>query len=196
LQEPMPSTNDLLEKLPSLAAIVDRQPLTVKPDLPLLEAIALMSRAQGEYCSLSPAQAKQTSTYTGSALVLTADRLVGIFTERDLVQLTASNNKLQDLNVADVMTPNPQVLVLSERQTIMSALTIFQEQRIGHLPILDEYGRAIGIVTPEHIRRVLQPIDLLKFRSIAEASSNCSIRWKCCTCSKNYNSRRSIARQN
>jgi predicted transcriptional regulator len=48
-------------------------------------------------------------------------------------------------------------------------LTIFQEYRVGHLPILDDRGQPIGIVTPEHIRRILQPIDLLKFRSVAEA---------------------------
>jgi PAS domain S-box-containing protein len=165
----MHSTTDLLQNLPSLAAIVDRQPLTIESDTSLVEAIALMSREQGQDCPWPHIQSGQITTYTGSALVLAAGELVGLFTERDLVQLTARNQRLQSLKVGDVMTVNPQVLVLSEQHTIMNALTIFQEYRIGHLPILNDRGQPIGIVTPEHIRRVLQPIDLLKFRSIAEA---------------------------
>jgi CBS domain-containing protein len=54
----------------------------------------------------------------------------------------------------------------------MSALTIFQQHQIRHLPILNERQQLIGMVTPEHIRQILQPVNLLKFRTVAEAMTS------------------------
>jgi CBS domain-containing protein len=177
----MSSTANLLQNLPSLASIVDRQPLTVDPDMLLIEVISLMSRAKGRNCllpevELVPASAiplaqslhEQIAPHQSAVLVLANKRLIGIFTERDLVKLTASQRSLQDVKVGEVMTTELQTLVLSDRHTVMSALTIFQQHQIRHLPILDDCQQLIGIVTPEHIRQILQPVNLLKFRSVAE----------------------------
>jgi PAS domain S-box-containing protein len=177
----MSSTANLLQNLPSLASIVDRQPLTVDPDMLLTEVISLMSRAKGRNCllpdpALVPASAiplaqslrENITPHQSAVLVLADDRLIGIFTERDLVKLTASQRSLQGVKVGAVMTSELQTLVLSDRHTVMSALTIFQQYQIRHLPILNDRQRLIGIVTPEHIRQILQPVNLLKFRSVAE----------------------------
>jgi PAS domain S-box-containing protein len=177
----MSSTANLLQNLPSLASIVDHQPLTVDPDMLLVEVISLMSRAKGRNCLLPAADIAPTSAipleqslrenitpHQSAVLVLEHEQLVGIFTERDLVQLTASQRSLQGVKVGEVMTTELQTLVLSDRHTVMSALTIFQQQQIRHLPILNDRQQLIGIVTPEHIRQILQPVNLLKFRSVAE----------------------------
>jgi PAS domain S-box-containing protein len=169
----MSSTANLLQNLPSLASIVDRQPLTVDPQMLLVEVISLMSQANGRKCLLpnsesSPELDISLATHHSSVLVVVDERLVGIFTERDLVKITASQRQLQGIKVAEVMTTELQTLVLSDHHTVMSALTIFQQHQIRHLPILDEKSRLIGIVTPEHIRQILQPVNLLKFRSVAE----------------------------
>jgi PAS domain S-box-containing protein len=76
------------------------------------------------------------------------------------------------VKVGEVMTTTLQTLVLSDRHTVMSALTIFQQHQIRHLPILNDRQRLIGIVTPEHIRQILQPVNLLKFRSVAEGMTS------------------------
>jgi PAS domain S-box-containing protein len=170
----MSSTANLLHNLPSLASIVDRQPLTVNPQMLLVDVISLMSQARGRNCLLpnfdrDPAlEISVAAHHSSSVLVLADDLLVGIFTERDLVKITASQRDLRGITVADVMTTELQILVLSEQHTVMSALKIFQQHQIRHLPILDEGDRLIGIVTPEHIRQILQPVNLLKFRSVAE----------------------------
>jgi PAS domain S-box-containing protein len=181
----MSSTANLLQNLPSLASIVDRQPLTVDPDMPLTEVISLMSRAKGRNCLLPDTELapraniplerslhESNVTAHSSVLVLANDRLVGIFTERDLVKLTASQRSIQGVKVGEVMTTELQTLVLSDRHTVMSALTIFQQYQIRHLPILDDRQQLIGIVTPEHIRQILQPVNLLKFRSVAEGMTS------------------------
>jgi PAS domain S-box-containing protein len=174
----MPTAN-LSQKLPSLVSIIDRQPLVVAPSLPLVEVISLMSQAKGYTCllpnsdplgSTARAAALEISTAArhSAVLVLADARLVGIFTERDLVKLTASQTDLQSVTIGDVMTTDPITLVLSDNHTVMTALAIFQQHQIRHLPMLDDLQQLIGIVTPEHIRQILQPINLLKFRSIAE----------------------------
>ncbi|MCY7336347.1 MAG: PAS domain S-box protein [Chamaesiphon sp.] len=172
----MSSTANLLQNLPSLGSIVDRQPLTVDPDMLLGEVISLMSRAKGRNCllpdSLEQAFGENIAPHHSAVLVLANDRLVGIFAEHDLVKLTASQRSLQGVKVGEVMTTALQTLVLSDRHTVMSALTIFQQHQIRHLPILDDRQQLIGIVTPEHIRQILQPINLLKFRSVAEGMTS------------------------
>ena len=170
----MSNTANLLQSLPSLASIVDRQPLTVDPDMPLIEVISLMSQAKGRNCLLPDTGVSSASAtplaqsfspnntpHQSAVLVLVNDRLVGIFTERDLVKLTASQCSLQYVKVGEVMTTELQTLVLSDCHTVMSALTIFQQHQIRHLPILNDRQRLIGIVTPEHIRQILQPSDSL-----------------------------------
>jgi PAS domain S-box-containing protein len=181
----MSSTATLLHNLPSLASIVDRQPLTVDPDMLLMEVISLMSRTKGCNCLL-PAELAPRATvpetqslcehtitpHQSAALVLANDRLAGMFTERDLVRLTAIQRSLHGVKVGEVMNTDLQTLVLSDRHTVMNALTIFQQHQIRHLPILDDRQQLIGIVTPEHIRQILQPVNLLKFRSVAEAMTS------------------------
>ncbi|WP_309739788.1 PAS domain S-box protein, partial [Chamaesiphon sp. OTE_20_metabat_361] len=188
----MPSTVGLLQNLPSLASIVvggasplgNRQPLTVDPDMLVIEVISLMSRAKGANCLL-PAELALGSASPGSqspienntphesaVLVLDSDRLVGIFTERDLVKIAASQRSLQGLKVREVMITELHTIVLSDRHTVMNALTIFQQHQIRHLPILNDRQQLIGMVTPEHIRQILQPVNLLKFRSIAEGMTS------------------------
>jgi CBS domain-containing protein len=120
----MPIAN-LNQKLPSLGSIVvggaspleNRQPLIVAPDLPLVEVISLMSQAKGQTCLLpssnsTPSTALEISAAArhSSVLVIADRRLVGIFTERDLVKLTASQTDLQRVTVGDVMTIDPIAL--------------------------------------------------------------------------------------
>ncbi|WP_310430141.1 PAS domain S-box protein [Chamaesiphon sp. VAR_48_metabat_135_sub] len=178
----MPTAN-LSQSLPSLRSIVDRQPLIVAPDLPLVEVISLMSQAKGHTCLLPNSERNSSEARLlaleisaaarhSSVLVIADRRLVGIFTERDLVKLTASQTDLQSVTVGDVMTADPITLVLLEQHTVMTALAMFQQHDIRHLPILDDREQLIGIVTPEHIRQVLQPINLLKFKSVSEGMTS------------------------
>jgi PAS domain S-box-containing protein len=162
------TASDLLRNLPNLVSVIDRQPLTVPADMPLVEVVALMSQPQGCKCLLNEHEAETiTVNHRSSALVLENGRLVGIFTERDLVKITSTQSNLPSVNIAAVMTVQPQTLVLKADQTVMTAWTIFKQHHIRHLPILDNQFQLLGIVTPEQIRQVLQPIHLLKFRAVA-----------------------------
>jgi PAS domain S-box-containing protein len=148
---------NFLQNLPSLASIVEPDPLTVYPDLPLLDAIAMMSQRSNEI--LAPHSA---------LLVIENELLVGIVTDQDLVKLTTTQVDLQGLKVADVMTEQPHRLVLAGIQTVLSAISILQQHKIGHLPIVDAQGHLLGLVTINIIRQFFQPTMLLKSRSVCE----------------------------
>jgi CBS domain-containing protein len=148
---------NLLQNLPSLASIIEPDPLTVYPDLPLLEAIAMMGQRSNEIAAPHSAM-----------LVVANELLVGIVTDRDLLELTTTQADLQGLKVADVMTEQPHRLVLTGEQTVLNAVRIFQQYEIGHLPIVNAQGHLLGLVTIDLIRQIFQPTALLKSRSVGE----------------------------
>jgi signal transduction histidine kinase len=88
-------------------------------------------------------------------------QLVGVFTERDIVRLTAAGFPLGSIKIADIVRRPPITLKQSPAHDVFTALGLFRQHRIRHLPIVDEQGRAVGIVTHESIRRALQPVNLL-----------------------------------
>ena len=159
-----------------IAAAIDRQPLWVTPDTPLIEVITLISQNY-RICSLEPqASAADLGTLLPNrkscALVMADGQLAGILTERDLVKLTAQGLSLSLVRVGDVMTQNLTVLRESELQDAFKVLNLFQHHRIRHLPVLNDSGQVVGIVTPDSIRQVLQPTDLLKLRRVEEVMTS------------------------
>jgi two-component system, NtrC family, sensor kinase len=145
--------------------------LMVAPDTPVMEVMARMSQVRsscpviGEMhaAKLEPTDDSglQNLRRASCALVMEGSRLVGIFTERDIVRLTAAGMNLKELQVASVMTYPVITLTRSDTQDIFTALSIFRQYRIRHLPVLDKQGALVGIVTPLSIGRGMQPVNLL-----------------------------------
>jgi two-component system, cell cycle sensor histidine kinase and response regulator CckA len=139
----MDNPNALLA-LPKLEEIIDLAPIIVTPDTSATEAIALMSQTQGSSC----------------VLIVEAANLIGIFTERDLVKAIASQIDL-NVAIAKVMTRSPITLVLRE-QTIYTALSTLQQYNIRHLPIVNEAGAAIGLITQTRLLQAIATSELLE----------------------------------
>jgi len=82
---------------------------------------------------------------TGSALVMDGDRLLGIFTERDIVQaLSGTSDAGRSSLIGERMTPDPQVI--GPDATIGEALDRMFDGGFRHLPVV-EGGQVIGIVS-------------------------------------------------
>jgi PAS domain S-box-containing protein len=159
--------------LPDLEDVLERSPLVIAPETSVIEAIALMSQVGGSHCDV--AGAEQSSDlchiapgWNSCALVVEAGRLIGIFTERDVVRLTVSGLDLATVTVAEVMTAELVTLRQSDAPTVLNALSLMRQQNIRHLPILADDGQLVGLVTPYSIRQVLQPVYLLKLRLVSE----------------------------
>jgi PAS domain S-box-containing protein len=159
--------------LPDLEDVLERTPLTLSPETSVLEAIAQMSQLGGSHCDV--AGAEQSSElchiapgWNSCALVIEAGRLIGIFTERDVVRLTVAGLDLASVTVAEVMTTALVTLRQSDAPTVLTALSLMRQQNIRHLPIIADGGQLVGLVTPDSIRQVLQPVYLLKLRLVSE----------------------------
>ncbi|MEO0457479.1 MAG: CBS domain-containing protein [Cyanobacteria bacterium P01_A01_bin.114] len=149
---------------PTLLDAIDQKVLTVTPETGLTQVLQQMSAARSEG---GIAGSRQLSC----ALVVENDRLVGIFTERDIVRMTAKKLAFGKLTVGEVMTSPVTTLSESAFQDIFAVLFLFRRYRIRHLPIVDAQDQLIGVVTPESIRQVLRPANLLKMRRVADIMS-------------------------
>ena len=89
----------------------------------------------------------------GALMVMEADRLVGVFSERDSTRKIA----LQGLNskettVAEIMTRN--VLSVKPSTDSSDCMTLMSEKKIRHLPVLDG-SKVLGMIS---IRDIMDDI--------------------------------------
>lgn len=81
----------------------------------------------------------------GSILVLDRDRLLGIFTERDLlVRVVAPGRDPGATPLAEVMTAEPETIGIDE--SVVDAVRRMDEGSFRHLPVLDA-GRVVDVIS-------------------------------------------------
>jgi CBS domain-containing protein len=88
----------------------------------------------------------------GAVLVVDGERLVGIFTERDIVfRVVARGLDSSTTQLAAVMTPEP--LTIGPEKTYGRAMMLMHERGFRHLPVVID-GKPVGIVSS---RNALDP---------------------------------------
>src|SRR5947199_9002510 len=70
----------------------------------------------------------------GSVAVCEGDRLVGIFTERDVLRLAGEGPQFAEAEVGDVLTRQP--VTISPDDEILAAAQLMADRRSRHLPIV------------------------------------------------------------
>ena len=173
------STN---RRLVLLQKAIQYAPLTITPETPLPIVLERMHGGEQE-CELcqSPHSAaphpqritaaafRDTSRDTSSfALVAQDGQLQGILTERDIVRLSASGQSLLGKTACQVMTSQVITLNIHQLNDIFVPLQMFQKYHIRHLPVIDDRGSIVGVVTAESVRQILQPADLLRLRRVSD----------------------------
>ncbi|MBD3562459.1 CBS domain-containing protein, partial [Planktothrix sp. FACHB-1355] len=169
--------------LPEPQLAINRHPLTVSPDTPLLDVLAKMNQIHGGECTFfNKAEAKNKNLYSGQpsfmphpgnykvnncALIVEEGKIRGIITERDVVKLVARGQNLA-VPIANVMTKEVITLAESEFKDVFLALSLLRDNQIRHLPSIDDAENLVGVVTAETIREVLQPVNLLTMRRVAD----------------------------
>ncbi|MEG4345375.1 PAS domain S-box protein [Microcoleus sp. A003_D6] len=134
--------------------VVDRHPVTVAPSTSLEDAIALMRRARNP-CRLPNSPPHSNATVTASiscVLVVDENQLVGLLSPGDVLNLASAEYGWQGMKVADAMTRNLIVLKESEFTDILTAFKLFCQYSIDYLPIVDERGQPVGLVSEKRIR--------------------------------------------
>ncbi|TAF07281.1 MAG: CBS domain-containing protein [Nostocales cyanobacterium] len=155
-----------------LKSAIVRNPLTVTPDTKVTEAIAQMSGVRA-VCSVYQTTDNQLERLliearSSCVLVVENNQPVGIFTERDVVRLSAEKRNLENLAIGDVMTHSIVTLHESEFTDLFFAINVLQHHRIRHLPVVDEQNQLVGLLTHESLRQKSRPVDLLRLRLVNE----------------------------
>lgn len=93
-------------------------------------------------------------------------RLVGIVSDRDIKEASPSKATtldmhelyylLSELKVKDIMTQNP--VSAKEKDSIESIAVTMTENNFGGMPIVDDNGKVVGIITDNDIFKVLMTI--------------------------------------
>jgi CBS domain-containing protein len=83
--------------------------------------------------------------HIGSVLVVDHDRLVGIFTERDVLRrIVAEERSPHETTLEEVMTR--QVACAAPHTTLNEIRAVMRDQRIRHVPVLDG-TRVAGMIS-------------------------------------------------
>src|SRR5207237_5776215 len=79
--------------------------------------------------------ARNVDENVGAGAVCEGERLVGIFTERDVLRLAGEGSQFTEVLVGDVMTR--QLVTLAPDDDILDAARLMGERKIRHLPVLE-----------------------------------------------------------
>jgi len=108
--------------------------LTAEPGITIAEVASLMAQRR-----------------VGSALVLEHDRMIGIFTERDIVKALSQDASAVHQAIVHWMTRSPQTI--SSDATVEEALRRMVAGGFRHLPVMDD-DRLVGMLSMRDLSRV------------------------------------------
>jgi CBS domain-containing protein len=115
---------------------LDQEFLAVSPETSVLDVIRQMKAAG-----------------VGCALVLENGSLVGIFTERDLLnKLTGRDARSDNTVVRELMSVNPEIL--SETDSVATAINKMSMGRYRHIPIRKADG-SYGVTSIKHVLKYI-----------------------------------------
>ncbi len=119
-------------KTDSVSRLHPTEPRKVAPQQTVAEAVALMCKHR-----------------VGCLLVCEGERLVGIFTERDLLRRVLGSGRPLTAPVSSCMTPDP--ITVNPKESISAALRRMEEGGYRHLPVVDHAGQAVGVLSVKRI---------------------------------------------
>lgn len=119
-------------KVDSVSRLQPTPPLHVAPSHTVAEAVDLMRRER-----------------VGCLLVCQDAKVVGIFTERDLIRRVLAVGKALTLRLAECMTPNP--VAVHPKDPIAVAVRRMVEGGYRHLPVVEGDGRLVGVISVKRI---------------------------------------------
>jgi CBS domain-containing protein len=135
LDDEHPGPDDLesaLNEVP-LTDVVSKAPLIFEANTSLATVLQAMQRDE-----------------RGAALVVEAGKLVGIFTERDvLIKVAAQPIDLTKSKISDLMTRDP--ITLPSDSSVAFALNRMVLEGFRHIPLTDEEGRPVAEVSMRNL---------------------------------------------
>jgi CBS domain-containing protein len=120
-------------KIESVSRLHPTPPHRLAPSQTVAEAVELLRRQD-----------------VGCVLICEGESLVGVFTERDLLRRILALGKPLSMPLSACMSLNP--VTAQTKDSIGSAVRKMEEGGYRHLPVLDETGQPVGILS---VRRIV-----------------------------------------
>jgi len=119
-------------KIESVSRLGPTPPWHVTPAQTVAEAVELMRHKK-----------------VGCVLVCEQRQLLGLFTERDLLRRVLAPGKSLSTPITECMTAAP--VVMKWKDPIGLAVRRMEEGGYRHLPVVDESGKAVGVLSVKRI---------------------------------------------
>jgi CBS domain-containing protein len=113
--------------------------------MPVLDVMSLRLVRVAPDDAIREAISRMLEAEVGSVAVCDGTRLVGIFTERDVLRLAGEGERMEERKVGDVMTT--RLVTISPDDDIIAAARLMGERKVRHLPVVqgDNVLGMIGI---------------------------------------------------
>ncbi len=133
---------------PPVSSIASHNPIVLSPDNTVKDAIKVMAEHN-----------------IGAVIIVDEQfRPIGIFTERDLlIRVCAKNLDPDKTKLKDVMTPNP--VTITDDTPVMQALELMMNYGFRHLPIVDDKGILVGVVSLRDLSKPMVEVDISELHS-------------------------------
>ena len=119
-----------------VSELMSHHPLIVDADTPVEDAVHAMNEH-----------------HIGCLLVQKDGKLIGIFTERDALRRVIFHEGNRDWTVEAVMTRSPSTL--PPGASVAFALNMMSLDGYRHIPIVDQAGKAIGVISIKDIVKLV-----------------------------------------
>ena len=103
----------------------------------------------------------------GCVCILDQKRVVGLFSERELVRCMVQDMDLHAVPVTAAMSPVAIALNASDLPELSAVLDLFRQQRLQYVPVLDDNGDLAGLLAAEVTQQMLcqqQRTELLAYQ--------------------------------
>jgi len=126
-----------------------RHPILVPPTLPASEAQKILTENHIRHLPVVDGARKLTGLVTRQQLLVRADA-IGNLSMWEVARFLA------DLRVSQIMVRAREVITIRRENVIEDASHIMVERKIGCLPVVDDEGAVVGIVTESDLLRAYQ----------------------------------------
>jgi len=134
---PIEAQAEEVKKVKRAENYIVENPFTISPDAPLKYAREMMGKLDVQ-----------------TFLVVGEDKkLLGILTKRDVLFIDDDTIKVRNL-----MTPAEKLVTGTANTSLEEAKSIFRKHKVEKLPLVDEMGRLIGLITARDILHRMNPL--------------------------------------
>ena len=131
-----PKSVETLLKETKIYQVINPKLVQAAPDLPLKKAVELMQENKSGYI-----------------VVAKGKKVVGIFTETDLVNKVLGRQVNWDNPMSEFMTHNP--VVLNPEDSVGQAIDLMGERRFYHIPLVDNQQELVNVISVRTLIRFL-----------------------------------------